>query len=200
MAWWQISVPPRLSLRSTFKLVCASICCASSSARMICSVKFFEPTTAVFWRERWQPASVTKAPPSNVRASRLVRRAAIVWMTDGSRCRREFFLDQTKNQIHANRQQRRRDCPRQNHGIADHGHSTKNKDAQSARADGGRNRGNAYADDHGDSHAGENHGNGEGELHIPKNLCLCHAHAARGLENGRIDTRDSGVGVAQDRE
>src|ERR1700680_1856637 len=131
---------------------------------MICSVKFFEPTTAVFWRERWQPASVTNVPPSNVRASRLVRRASIVWMTDGSRCRREVFL------------------------------------AQAARADGGRNRGNAYADDHGNAHSGENHGNGEGQLHIPKNLSLSHAHAARGLENCRIDARNSGVGVAQNWE
>ncbi len=45
-------------------------------ARMICSVKFLEPVTTVLERPRRQPASVAKAPPSKLRASRLVRRIA----------------------------------------------------------------------------------------------------------------------------
>src|SRR2546428_20308 len=41
----QMNVPPRFSFRSTDRSVYRSMACAINSPRMICSVKFFEPTT-----------------------------------------------------------------------------------------------------------------------------------------------------------
>jgi hypothetical protein len=52
---------------------------------MICSVKFFDPATIVFCRARRQPASVATAPPRSVRASLLVKVAAIVCVRWGWR-------------------------------------------------------------------------------------------------------------------
>ncbi len=56
--------------------VCASICCASNSPRMICSVKFFEPTTMLVLARRRQPASASAPPAARRRASRRVKSPA----------------------------------------------------------------------------------------------------------------------------
>src|SRR5437588_9868956 len=150
-------VPPRFSRRSTRRPVCASTCWESSSARMICSVKFFDPATTVFGRTRRQPAIVATPPPSSVSASLLVRRAVIFAREVEFDLGGELLLDQPENQVHANGQQSRGNRAGKDDGVTDHSHSPENKYAQSTGANGSRDGGDAYADDHGHTHSGKNY-------------------------------------------
>ncbi len=60
--------------------------------------------------------------------------------------------------------------------------------------------GGPHRHDRGHAHAGQDHRQGQRQLHEPQPLARRHAHAGGGLQHGRVDVLDAGHGVAQDRQ
>jgi hypothetical protein len=95
--------------------------------------------------------------------------------------------------------QRRRNRACQDEHIVVHSQAAKNVASQPAGIDGGCNGGGANTDHRCDSHAGEDHSQGKGQLDLEKQLAIGHPHAPAGLPNGRINAIDSREGVTNDR-
>src|SRR2546425_2196937 len=126
----------------------AWMCWERSSARTICSVKFFEPTTSRGLPPPWQPARIAHRQTKIPAARRLIS------------SRRQTPLGPAQARVGENRQQRRRDGPRQNHLIVHHRNAAKDERPQPARADGCGNGADADGNDGGNTEAREDYAGG----------------------------------------
>src|SRR5258708_9447979 len=147
---------------------CASICCASNSASTTCSVKNFEVMTSCGREEERHALEFNATDKRIAQAKRFI---SCISSRDS-----QTAFQQTEKKVCEQRQQRGRYCASQDDGVADHGYSTKDKCAETARADGGGNRCNPNGDNRGGANSGKNKTCGHRKAHAKKNLILCHAH------------------------
>ena len=131
--------------------------------------------------------------PADAQIIFLNRFAGSVAHTDGP-------LGISENEVGSDRDQRRRNRACQNEHIVVHSQAAKDVTPQPARIDGRGDSGGSDADHRCDSHAGENHSQGEGQLNLEKQLAIGHSHTAAGLANSRVHAVNPGKSVANNRQ
>src|SRR5882762_3976201 len=153
IALWTSNVPPRLGFRTTVIPVRASMCCASNSARMTCSVKNLELTTNCGFRG-WRQAERANA------ASRR-RQNGERFISDDP----QTALEKAEQKIGEEREQRCGNRSGKNYGVADHGNSAKNESAEAASSDFRGDGGHADSDHGGGADSSKNDAGGQGQPH-----------------------------------
>ena len=108
------------------------------------------------------------------------------------------LLHGSEQAVRGEGQERGRDRPRQDETRVHGGQAAEDVGAEASGADGRGDGGGAYRHDRGDAHAGQDHGQGEGQLDQAQPLARRHAHPGRRLEHRGVDLLDAGHGVAQD--
>ena len=125
-----------------------------------CSVKFFDPTDH-------GPARPRAAPRGRECGEERPRRAA----SDGGGAHRAALLSTRASRPSTTRARRAAGIgPGQDETRVHGGEAAEDVGAEAARADRGGDGGGAHGDDRGDAHAGQDHGQGEGQLHQPEPL------------------------------
>ena len=169
----QISVPPRFRRRCTGRPVSRSIVWATSSPRITCSVKFFEPTT--MRRARASRCGACDQRDSERGSHCGERRPARC----GSPPRGELALDPQQRAVHGKREQRGGNRAGENHGAVDHRQAAVDVLAESAGADGGGDRRRSDADDGGDANAGHDRRQRERQLDDAQELAAASCPSPR---------------------
>ena len=162
-----------------------SIACASSSPRMICSVKFFEPTriTASARGDGGQhqagnrDAATAAATASRPRAGGRARSHAACSARSAS-----SSAPSTRQ-----RQRRRRHRAGEDHRRIDHRQPAEDVFAEPAGADRRGDRRGADADDRRDADAGDDRRQRQRQLDLPEQLARRHAERRPGLDQRAID-------------
>ena len=109
---------------------------------------------------------------------------------------RNRFSSHPKPKSADKRQNRGGNRPGQNELIVHHGETAKNELAQASGANRGGDGGQSHGNNDRHAHAGEDHAHRQRQLDLKQKLAVGESHAAPGLDHGRIDAADAGVGVA----
>ena len=176
----QTNVPPRFSFRTTRDAPSASIACATSSPRMTCSVKFFEPTTTVVSAGARVGGAAPGRTASRSDASRRPR-SAMRLVARRRRARRRSTQASAPSATSASAAAGI--APARIVGRVDHRQPAEDVFAQPAGADRGRDRGRADADDGRDADAGDDGRQGERQLDEKQQLPRRHPHRDAGFDD-----------------
>src|SRR5271165_1037461 len=168
----------------------ASMCCARSSARITCSVKNLEPTMirdfCALWQEQRRQTIESSAHKKLIRSTG--------WRT--SRHPQTAFK-KAQNGVSQNSEEGCRNSAGKEKWFIYESNSAKDERAKAARANRGRNGGDADGNDRGSANPCQYDGKGQGKTHSEQDLSLGHAHGFGGFKNRRVNSRKTNIGIAQ---
>ena len=167
--------------------------CATSSPRITCSVKFFEPTTMLVLAGARGDADQADTPTST-RPPRPPATTACAAATPRVRSR---CSSQARHAVGAERQRRRRNGAGQDRRGVDHRQAAEDVLAEAARADRRGNRRRADADHRGHANAGDDRRQRERQLDHEQQLPRRHAHRHAGFDDRRVEALQMPVTVVR---
>jgi hypothetical protein len=206
---------PGMLVRSTTSKPATCSAMVAILPRISCSVKFLEPTTISLpaapssgWmpaaRRRgctgWPPAGRTPAARRQATAAPATAQGQDPRPHGHSPRGRATCSTTRPSQSTARGQQRHQDRPADQQRVQAEVDAGDEEDAQAPAVDEGGQRGGADQQHQRGAHAGEQDGDGEGQLHPEQDGERAHPHPAAGLHQPGVDALDADQGVAQHRQ